>query len=98
MGAFVLGAVLTAAVTEASKRFGLTQEGISAEQKVKQQEHSNGSIKGKSLEKLGSSLGKGAESIREGIEGCIGDTPLIKIKSLSDFTGCEILAKAEVRL
>ncbi|ORY09455.1 tryptophan synthase beta subunit-like PLP-dependent enzyme [Clohesyomyces aquaticus] len=33
--------------------------------------------------------------IKEGIEGCIGRTPLIKIKSLSDATGCEILAKAE---
>ncbi|KAF2199647.1 PALP-domain-containing protein [Delitschia confertaspora ATCC 74209] len=33
--------------------------------------------------------------IREGIEGCIGNTPLIKIKSLSEATGCEILAKAE---
>ena len=32
-----------------------------------------------------------------GIEGCIGNTPLIKIKSLSDFTGCDILAKAEVK-
>ncbi|KAJ9648296.1 Cysteine synthase 2 [Coniosporium tulheliwenetii] len=31
----------------------------------------------------------------EGIEGCIGNTPLFKIKSLSDATGCEILAKAE---
>ncbi len=26
----------------------------------------------------------------------IGNTPLIKIKSLSEFTGCDILAKAEV--
>lgn len=33
--------------------------------------------------------------IKEGIEGAIGNTPLIKIKSLSDATGCEILAKAE---
>lgn len=33
--------------------------------------------------------------IREGIEGAIGNTPLIRIKSLSDATGCEILAKAE---
>lgn len=33
-----------------------------------------------------------------GIEGCIGNTPLFKIKSLSDATGCEILAKAEVWL
>jgi cysteine synthase len=34
--------------------------------------------------------------IAEGIEGCIGNTPLFKIKSLSEATGCEILAKAEV--
>ncbi|KAG8527102.1 uncharacterized protein KY384_008531 [Bacidia gigantensis] len=33
--------------------------------------------------------------VTSGIEGCIGNTPLIKIKSLSDATGCEILAKAE---
>ncbi|KAF2146887.1 uncharacterized protein K452DRAFT_218243 [Aplosporella prunicola CBS 121167] len=36
-----------------------------------------------------------APDIREGIEGCIGNTPLIRIKSLSEATGCEILAKAE---
>ncbi|KAF2013202.1 PALP-domain-containing protein [Aaosphaeria arxii CBS 175.79] len=35
------------------------------------------------------------DGIKEGIEGCIGNTPLIKIKSLSEATGCEILAKAE---
>ena len=34
--------------------------------------------------------------IREGIEGCIGNTPLLKIRSLSQATGCEVLAKAEV--
>ena len=34
----------------------------------------------------------------EGIEACIGNTPLFKIKSLSRETGCDILAKAEVRL
>ena len=32
---------------------------------------------------------------KAGLESCIGNTPLIKIKSLSDETGCEILAKAE---
>lgn len=38
-----------------------------------------------------------AEStIALGIEGCIGNTPLLKIKSLSEATGCNILAKAEV--
>jgi cysteine synthase len=31
----------------------------------------------------------------DGIEGCIGNTPLIKIHSLSEATGCMILAKAE---
>lgn len=34
-------------------------------------------------------------AIPEGIEGCIGNTPLFKIKSLSEATGCDILAKAE---
>lgn len=34
--------------------------------------------------------------IKNGIEGTIGNTPLIRIKSLSEATGCEILAKAEV--
>ncbi|WEW58428.1 Cysteine synthase 2 [Emydomyces testavorans] len=33
--------------------------------------------------------------IVDGIEGCIGNTPLIRIKSLSDATECDILAKAE---
>jgi cysteine synthase A len=51
----------------------------------------------KSLLEIESSLAAGGGNIREGIEGCIGDTPLIKIKSLSEYTGCDILAKAEVR-
>lgn len=33
--------------------------------------------------------------IPDGIEGCIGNTPLFRIKSLSEYTGCDILAKAE---
>ncbi|KAJ5817171.1 hypothetical protein N7447_009404 [Penicillium robsamsonii] len=37
----------------------------------------------------------GPPIIVEGIEGCIGNTPLFRIKSLSDETGCEILGKAE---
>lgn len=36
--------------------------------------------------------------IPEGIAACVGNTPLFKIRSLSEETGCEILAKAEVRL
>lgn len=38
---------------------------------------------------------KGLSTVSEGIEGCIGNTPLIKIKSLSEATGCDVLAKAE---
>jgi len=38
----------------------------------------------------------GPPAIVEGIEGCIGNTPLFRIKSLSEETGCEILGKAEV--
>ncbi|KAL4890629.1 tryptophan synthase beta subunit-like PLP-dependent enzyme [Aspergillus ambiguus] len=37
----------------------------------------------------------GPPMIVDGIEGCIGNTPLFRIKSLSDATGCEILGKAE---
>lgn len=39
----------------------------------------------------------GPPTIVDGIEGCIGNTPLFRIKSLSEATGCEILGKAEVR-
>ncbi|KAL2022750.1 hypothetical protein VTK56DRAFT_4566 [Thermocarpiscus australiensis] len=35
------------------------------------------------------------DGIVDGIEGTIGNTPLIKIRSLSEATGCTILAKAE---
>ena len=40
----------------------------------------------------------GTLRIFEGIESCIGNTPMFKIKSLSEVTGCEILGKAEVIL
>jgi len=51
----------------------------------------------KTLVELESSLVKGeaGDDIKEGIEGCIGNTPLIRIKSLSEYTGCDILVKAE---
>lgn len=34
--------------------------------------------------------------VPDGIEACVGNTPLFRIKSLSKETGCEIFAKAEV--
>jgi len=36
------------------------------------------------------------EDIVDGVEGLIGSTKLVRIRSLSQATGCEILAKAEV--
>lgn len=48
------------------------------------------------LEAPGLSLAHRPPPIVDGIEGCIGNTPLIRIKSLSEATGCDILAKAEV--
>lgn len=41
---------------------------------------------------------EGGESkkIKGGIEGCVGNTPLIRIESLSRESGCEILGKVEV--
>jgi cysteine synthase len=33
--------------------------------------------------------------VKQGVLDCVGNTPLLRIKSLSDATGCEILAKAE---
>jgi cysteine synthase A len=38
-----------------------------------------------------------SEDIVDGVEGLIGSTKLVRIRSLSLATGCEILAKAEVR-
>ena len=40
--------------------------------------------------------GVSQEEIVDGIEGLIGNTKLVRIRSLSELTGCEILAKAEV--
>lgn len=39
-----------------------------------------------------------APAVPEGIVACVGNTPLFRIQSLSEETGCEILAKAEVRI
>ena len=36
------------------------------------------------------------QDVRDGIESCIGNTPLIKIRSISEATGCDVFAKAEV--
>lgn len=41
---------------------------------------------------------RGKHLISEGLEACVGDTPLFRIRSLSEETGREILVKAEVKL
>lgn len=38
------------------------------------------------------------EVLDDGIVGLIGNTPMVRIASLSELTGCEILAKCEVRV
>jgi cysteine synthase len=35
-------------------------------------------------------------SVARGVEGCIGNTPLVELRSLSEATGCVVLAKAEL--
>ncbi|KAJ3333426.1 hypothetical protein HDU76_008237 [Blyttiomyces sp. JEL0837] len=40
-------------------------------------------------------LSRHHEEVLEGLEALIGNTPLVRINSLSDATGCEILGKAE---
>ncbi|KAL8916146.1 MAG: hypothetical protein Q9208_008683 [Pyrenodesmia sp. 3 TL-2023] len=37
----------------------------------------------------------GDVKVAEGIEACVGNTPLFRVKSLSEETGCDILVKAE---
>lgn len=49
-----------------------------------------------SLLAASSELHQVAPPVADGIAGCIGDTPLIRIRSLSEVTGCDILAKAEM--
>lgn len=46
-------------------------------------------------ERKGQGEGEGKEMIGEGLESCVGHTPLFRIRSLSEETGCEVLGKAE---
>ncbi|GFF38663.1 cysteine synthase 2 [Aspergillus udagawae] len=55
--------------------------------------HSTTGLQGSTADSL--TARSGPPAIVDGIEGCIGNTPLLRIKSLSDATGCEILGKAE---
>lgn len=102
VGAFVLGVGLTTLLStqrshqntgkEPSKRkLKQHRKQLLAISKIKDED-----LLRKALLELEESLDTRGADIKQGIEGCIGDTPLIRIKSLSEATGCEILAKAEV--
>lgn len=99
LGAFVLGIWLDSLIRsrfqngESERRDRQQPKNISRFSKINELDKLK-----KSLSEITHSLGTRSGDIKAGIEGCIGNTPLIKIKSLSDATGCEILAKAEVNL
>lgn len=102
LGAFLAGAALAAAY---NKRLSAGEnENVVSDSCLAQQQSllsnlakiDDLEVLKKSLLEVQRSMAEGMGNIKEGIEGCIGDTPLIKIKSLSEYTGCDILAKAEV--
>jgi cysteine synthase A len=97
LGAFLLGVALTTAY---NKRLSAASSDDEDSKRLLQQQQALVSKYAKTgdldtLEKLLADIEGGRGNIKEGIEGCIGDTPLIKIKSLSEYTGCDIFAKAE---
>jgi cysteine synthase A len=87
--AFVAGVVLTIAFKD------LFYPEIEERIRDYRARHSSKSYQNASVDSL--AVRHGPPAIVDGIEGCIGNTPLLRIKSLSEATGCEILAKAEVR-
>jgi cysteine synthase A len=97
LGSFLLGVALTTAY---NKTLSAASSDDQDSKRLLQQQQALVSKYAKSgnldtLNKLLADIEGGRGNIKEGIEGCIGDTPLIKIKSLSEYTGCDIFAKAE---
>ncbi|EED16196.1 cysteine synthase, putative [Talaromyces stipitatus ATCC 10500] len=88
-GSFIAGVLVTAALTEIYHRYQQSQTSSETSKK------SGFKTVNPDDEKLLSSVRHGPPAIVDGVEGCIGNTPLFRIKSLSEETGCEILAKAE---
>lgn len=91
IGSFVSGALVTILLSEIYRRY---------QNQSKVPRASIEKTCGKNIDandaRLLASVRHGPPAIVDGIEGCIGNTPLFRIKSLSQETGCEILAKAEV--
>ena len=102
LGAFLLGVTLTTAYNKNLAK--LENDDAGSKSSFEQRRRLVSSLASindldtlkKKISQLESALDEGTENIKQGIEGCIGDTPLIRIKSLSEHTGCEIFAKAEV--
>ncbi|KAB2106776.1 Cysteine synthase 2 [Alternaria gaisen] len=99
LGAFLLGIALTTAYNK-KRPIGEFDDESKNQLLARQQKWLSQLAKINDLETLKKTLlefsgDEAADDVKEGIEGCIGNTPLIKIKSLSEFTGCDIFAKAE---
>lgn len=90
-GSFVAGVLVTVALTEIYHRYQRQSQTSTTTTKQSATRTTNPDD-----EKLLASVRHGPPAIVDGVEGCIGNTPLFRIKSLSEETGCEILAKAEV--
>ncbi|KAG0265204.1 hypothetical protein BG011_005247 [Mortierella polycephala] len=96
LGAFFT--LSTTAVVLAAKGSTSTTHGTR-----RQQSHSSSEKAGRRRSSIGEnisrfiSLPKAEQNnlICDGVAGLIGNTPMVRIKSLSEATGCEILAKAE---
>lgn len=99
-GAFVLGAVVALGIQNlrAPGESAASGHPLGQQSRVNSTNTNSNRRNHIKTSSLNANVGGGeiAADIKEGIEGCIGNTPLIKIKSLSEATGCEILAKAEV--
>ncbi|KAK2875404.1 hypothetical protein FQN49_001630 [Arthroderma sp. PD_2] len=88
--AFATGAICTIAID----RFFLQSDGLSSQREHMNKDAINGHSTANGVE-YSESKKPQPPPIVDGIEGCIGNTPLVRIRSLSEATGCEILAKAE---
>ncbi|KAG0292183.1 hypothetical protein BGZ98_002684 [Dissophora globulifera] len=95
-----IGAALGIFFTLSTTAIVLATRGVTASQRHAQQRDSNSaanksSRRRSSKEQISLPNAEKSATICDGIAGLIGNTPMMRIKSLSEATGCEILAKAE---
>ncbi len=75
---------------------GVVLEDRESEEALSSTDDSDGDVDGWSVLAASVELAHAPPAVADGIAGCIGNTPLIRIQSLSEATGCDILAKAEL--